>query len=141
MLLIDAMRTFSKRMQILSIGLTVIVFASASFLGLSYLTGQGNASEKMAVWVEENNLLPQTSSSVIWPHAGQHFWGVKRTDLRYEVVAVTPTAESRVTERVLHREPMKVLGRVTRVYLLLELPTDDPRYGLADPFIYGVGEE
>ena len=121
LLLTDAMRVLSKRMQILTIGLTVIVFASTSLLGLSYLTGQGNASEKMAVWVEENNLLPQTSSSVIWPHAGQHFWGVKRTDLRYEVVAVTPTAESRVTERVLHREPMKVLGRVTRVYLLTEI--------------------
>ena len=141
LLLTDAMRILSKRMQVLLGGLTAIVFASASLLGLSYLTGQGNASENMAVWVEENNLLLQTSSAVIWPHAGQHFWGVKRTDLRYEVIAVMPEIESRVTGRVLHREPMKVLGRVTRVYLLLELPADDPRYGLADPFIHGVGEE
>ena len=141
LLLIDAMRTFSKRMQILSIGLTVIVFASASFLGLSYLTAQGNASEKMAVWVDENGLTSQTLAGVIRPHAGQHFWVVKTTKLYYDIIAVTPATESRVTERVLHREPMKVLGRVTRVYLLLELPTDDPRYGLADPFIYGVGEE
>ena len=120
LLLIDAMRTLSKRMQILSIGLTAIVFASASFLGLSYLTAQGSASEKMAVWVEENDLISQTSAGVIRPHAGQHFWGVKKTDLRYEIIAVTPATESRVNG-ILHREPMKVLGRVTRIYLLQEM--------------------
>ena len=120
LLLTDAMQTLSKRMRILLIGSTVIVFASTSFLGLSYLTGQGNASENMAVWVKENNLISQTASGVISPHAGQHFWGVKKTDLRYEIIAVTPATESRVNG-ILHREPMKVLGRVTRIYLLQEM--------------------
>ena len=123
LLLTDAIQILSKRMQILTIGLTVIVFASTSLLGLSYLTGQGNASEKMAVWVEENTLISQTKPGMISAHAGQHFWGFETTEKRYEIISVTPAAEAQVEERVLHREPMRVLGKVTRVYLLRELPT------------------
>ena len=72
--------------------------------------------------MEENNLISQTSAGAIWSHAGQHFWGVKSTEIRYEVIAVSPATESQVQERILHREPMKVLGKVTRVYLLREIP-------------------
>ena len=86
------------------------------------MTSQGNASEEMAVWVEENGLISQTSAGAIRPHAGQHFWGVETTELRYEIISVTPAAEAQVEERVLHREPMKVLGKVTRIYLLREIP-------------------
>jgi len=106
----------------LVLGATLLNFILVSLLGMSYLTSQGNASEEMAVWVEENGLISQTSAGVIWPHSGQHWWGVEADETRYEIIAVAPSAEAQVKERILHREPMKVLGRVTRVYLLREVP-------------------
>ena len=121
-LLIRLTSNLSRLTRFLAIGSTGLGFAAVSLLGMSYLTSQGNASEEMAVWVEENNLISQTSAGAISPHAGQHFWGVKTTELRYEIIAVTPENESQIKERVLHREPMKVLGKVTRVYLLREIP-------------------
>ena len=122
LLLTDATQRISLRLGKLFVGVTALGFAAVSLLGMSYLTSQGNASEEMAVWVEENDLISQTSVGAISPHAGQHFWGVKTTELRYEIIAVTPENESQIKERVLHREPMKVLGKVTRVYLLREIP-------------------
>lgn len=122
LLLTSALDDLPKKVRYFAVGSTALGFAAVSLLGMSYLTSQGNASEEMAVWVEENNLISQTSAGAIGPHAGQHFWGVKTTELRYEIIAVTPATESQVQERVLHREPMKVLGKVTRVYLLRELP-------------------
>ena len=119
---VDALQGWSIKLQQIAVGLTASVFAAVSLLGMSYLTSQGNASEDMAVWVEENNLISQTSAGAIWPHAGQHFWGVKTAEIRYEIVAFSPATESQVQERILHREPMKVLGKVTRVYLLREIP-------------------
>ena len=100
--------------------ITVVVFVFSSLFGMSYLRSQGDASESMARWVTDNELVDQTSVSAIWPHAGQHWWGVVPGQTRYEIIAVTPSAEAQVQERVLHREPMKVLGKVTRVYLLLK---------------------
>jgi hypothetical protein len=105
-----------------SMSITVAVFVSSSLYGMAYLRSQGNASEEMAVWVEDNNLISQTSAGVIRPHAGQHWWGIEADKTRYEIIAVTPSAEAQVEERILHREPMKVLGKVTRVYLLREIP-------------------
>jgi hypothetical protein len=105
-----------------SMSITVAVFISSSLYGMSYLRSQGDASENMARWVEENGLVSQTSVSIIWPHAGQHWWGIEADETRYEIIAVTPSAEAQVQERILHREPMKVLGKVTRVYLLREVP-------------------
>ena len=122
LILVEAIKELPKKMKYLAVGLTALGFAAVSLLGMSYLTSQGNASEEMAVWVEENNLISQTSAGAISPHAGQHFWGVATTELLYEIIAVTPATESQVRERVLHREPMKVLGKVTRVYLLREIP-------------------
>jgi hypothetical protein len=122
LILVEALDELPKKVRYFAVGSTALGFAAVSLLGMSYLTSQGNASEEMAVWVEENNLISQTSAGAIAPHAGQHFWGVKTTELRYEIIAVTPATESQVQERVLHREPMKVLGKVTRVYLLRELP-------------------
>ena len=122
LLLVDAMQIFTRRTQTILVSFSVAVFASVSLFGLSYLTSQGNASEEMAVWVEENNLISQTSAGVIKPHAGQHWWGVAPDETRYEIIAVNPSAEAQVKERILHREPMKVLGKVTRVYLLREIP-------------------
>jgi hypothetical protein len=122
LILVEALDELPKRLKYFAVGSTALGFAAVSLLGMSYLTSQGNASEEMAVWVEENNLISQTSAGAIGPHAGQHFWGIKTTEIRYEIIAVSPATESQVQERVLHREPMKVLGRVTRVYLLRELP-------------------
>ena len=122
LILVEALEELPKRVKYFAVGSTALGFAAVSLLGMSYLTSQGNASEEMAVWVEENNLISQTSAGAISPHAGQHFWGVATTELLYEIIAVTPATESQVRERVLHREPMKVLGKVTRVYLLREIP-------------------
>ena len=122
LILVEALDELPKKVKYLAVGSTALGFAAVSLLGMSYLTSQGNASEEMAVWVEENNLISQTSAGAISPHAGQHFWGVKTTEIRYEIIAVTPANEAQVQERVLHREPMKVLGKVTRIYLLRELP-------------------
>jgi hypothetical protein len=104
------------------LSLTVVVFVASSFYGMLFLRSQGDASESMALWVKENGLIDQTSVSSIWPHAGQHWWGIVPGQTRYEIIAVTPSAEVQLQERVLHREPMKVLGKVTRVYLLREIP-------------------
>ena len=122
LVLVEAINNLPKKVKYFALGSTALGFAAVSLLGMSYLTSQGNASEDMAVWVEENNLISQTSAGAIWPHAGQHFWGVKTTEIRYEIIAVSPATESQVQERILHREPMKVLGKVTRVYLLREIP-------------------
>ena len=122
LILVKALEELPRKVKYFAVGSTALGFAAVSLLGMSYLTSQGNASEEMAVWVEENDLISQTSVGAISPHAGQHFWGVKTTELRYEIIAVTPENESQIKERVLHREPMKVLGKVTRVYLLREIP-------------------
>jgi hypothetical protein len=121
LILVEALDELPKKVKYLAVGSTALGFAVVSLLGMSYLTSQGNASEEMAVWVEENNLISQTSAGAISPHAGQHWWGVATDETRYEIIAVTPATESQVQERVLHREPMKVLGKVTRVYLLREI--------------------
>ena len=122
--LIQALDEVPKKLQYFAVGSTALGFAAVSLLGMSYLTSQGNASEEMAVWVEDNNLISQTSAGAIRPHAGQHWWGIEAGVTRYEIVAVTPSAEAQVQERILHREPMKVLGKVTRVYLLREIPSE-----------------
>jgi hypothetical protein len=121
LILVEALDELPKRLKYFAVGSTALGFAAVSLLGMSYLTSQGNASEEMAVWVEENNLISQTSAGAIGPHAGQHWWGVATDETRYEIIAVTPATEAQVQERVLHREPMKVLGKVTRVYLLREI--------------------
>jgi hypothetical protein len=110
---------YARRTAVL---LSCILFILVSLWGMSYLTSQGNASEEMAVWVEENSLISRTSAGAIRPHAGQHWWGIAPDETRYEIIAVKPSAEAQVKERILHREPMKVLGKVTRVYLLREIP-------------------
>ena len=122
LVLVQAVDEGSKRLKHFVVGSTALGFAVVSLLGMSYLTSQGNASEEMAVWVEENSLISRTSAGAIRPHAGQHWWGVEADETRYEIIAVTPAAEAQVKERILHREPMKVLGKVTRVYLLREIP-------------------
>jgi hypothetical protein len=121
LIMVEALDELPKRLKYFAVGSTALGFAAVSLLGMSYLTSQGNASEEMAVWVEENNLISQTSAGAIGPHAGQHWWGVATDETRYEIIAVTPATEAHVQERILHREPMKVLGKVTRVYLLREI--------------------
>ena len=122
LLLVEALDELPKKVKYFAISTTALGFAIVSLWGMSYLTSQGNASEEMAVWVEDNNLISQTSAGAIRPHAGQHWWGIEADETRYEIIAVTPSAEAQVQERILHREPMKVLGKVTRVYLLREVP-------------------
>ena len=120
--LVRGLFTVTNKVRRVAVFINCVLFVSVSLLGMSYLTSQGNASEEMAVWVEENSLISQTSAGVIGLHAGQHWWGVEADETRYEIIAVTPSAEAQVKEQILHREPMKVLGKVTRVYLLREIP-------------------
>jgi hypothetical protein len=121
-ILVESTQLLVSKLRILLFASTAVLFATFAIIGMAYLTSQGNASEEMAVWVEENDLISQTSAGPILPHAGQHWWGVTPDETRYEIIAVTPSAEAQVKERILHREPMKVLGKVTRVYLLREIP-------------------
>jgi hypothetical protein len=118
---IEFSRRLSVKLRFGALALTCCAFAGVSLLGMSYLRAQGNASEQMAVWIEENGLISETSPGVIFPHSGQHFWGIEVKKIRYEVIAVTPEDELKVGEKVLHREPMNVLGKITRVYLLREV--------------------
>ena len=91
-------------------------------LGLSYLRAQGNASEDMAVWMEENGVIEQSAPGAIFPHARQHFYGLAQSEVKYDVTATSLDGEKLIKERILHREPMNVLGKITRVYVLYELP-------------------
>lgn len=122
LLLIDASNISSARLRKLTFGSTAIGFAAVSLVGMSYLRAQGNASEHMAVWMEQNYVIDQTSAFPIAVHAGQHFYGLTPNEIRYEVVQTSLEGEKLIKERVLHREPMNVLGRITRVYVLREIP-------------------
>ncbi|NDF67247.1 MAG: hypothetical protein EB142_05065 [Actinobacteria bacterium] len=65
LLLTEALDELPKKVRYFAVGSTALGFAAVSLLGMSYLTSQGNASEEMAVWVEENNLISQTSAGAI----------------------------------------------------------------------------
>jgi len=121
-LLVDASNALRSKLRNVTLGLTVLGFAAVSLLGMSYLRGQGNASENMAVWLESNQVIGQTSASPIAVHAGQHFYGVTSNETRYEVIQTSLEGEKLIKERILHREPMNVLGKITRVYVLREVP-------------------
>jgi len=122
LLLVDASKDLSVKLRNLALGLTVLAFAAVSLLGMSYLRAQGNASEHMAVWMETNHVIGQSSASPIGMHAGQHFYGLTSTEIKYEVIQTSLDGEKLIRERILHREPMNVLDRITRVYVLRELP-------------------
>jgi hypothetical protein len=121
-LVVDASGILSSKLRNLTLGVTALGFAAVSLLGLSYLRGQGNASENMAVWMERNYVIDQTSAFPISVHAGQHFYGLTPNEIRYEVYQTSLEGEKLIKERILHREPMNVLGKITRVYVLRELP-------------------
>ena len=123
LLLVDASNSLSRRVRSVTFGCTALGFAAVSLFGMSYLRAEGNASERMAVWMEQNGLIDQSSAGAIGPHAGQHFLGITKTQIIYEVVAISPANESLETQPILHREPMNVLGRVSRVYILREIAT------------------
>ena len=112
----------SSKFRILTMGLTLLGFSAVSLLGMSYLRAQGNASENMAVWMEQNRVINQSSASPIGVHAGQHFYGITSSEIKYEVIQTSLEGEKLIKERILHREPMNVLGQITRVYVLRELP-------------------
>jgi (2Fe-2S) ferredoxin len=76
----------------------------------------------MAVWMEKNEVINQSAGGILGVHAGQHFYGLVSKETKYEVVTTTLEGEKAITERILHREPMNVLGRITRVYVLREIP-------------------
>ncbi len=122
MLVVDASGILSSKLRNLTLGVTALGFAAVSLLALSYLRGQGNASENMAVWMERNDVIDQSSVFPIALHAGQHFYGLTSNEIRYEVIQTSLEGEKLIKERVLHREPMNVLGRITRVYVLREVP-------------------
>ena len=122
LLVVDALKIFSTRARDLCVGITVLGFAAVSLLGASYLRAQGNASENMAVWMKNRNLLGQTAAFPIAIHAGQHFFRIQGIETKYEVVQTTIDGEKLIKEKILHREPMNVLGKITRVYVLRELP-------------------
>jgi hypothetical protein len=76
----------------------------------------------MATWMEQNRVIDQSSASPIGAHAGQHFYGITSSEIYYEVIQTSLEGEKLIKERILHREPMNVLGKITRVYVLRELP-------------------
>ena len=121
-LLVDASSVLTIKLRNLALGVTALCFVAVSLLGVSYLRAQGNASENMAMWMKDRNLLGQTAAFPIAVHAGQHFFRIQGTETKYEVVQMTVDGEKLIKERILHREPMNVLGRITRVYVLYELP-------------------
>ena len=122
LLVVDALKSFSARARKLSVGITALGFAAVSLLGVSYLRAQGNASENMAVWMEENGVIGQSAPGAIFPHARQHFYGLAQSEVKYDVTATSLDGEKLIKERILHREAMNVLGKITRVYVLYELP-------------------
>jgi hypothetical protein len=122
LLLVDASGILSSNLRNLTLGITALGFAAVSLVGISYLRAQGNASENMAVWMEQNDVIDQSSAFPVAVHAGQHFYGLTSNEIRYEVFQTSIEGEKLIKERVLHREPMNVLGRITRVYVLRELP-------------------
>ena len=122
MLVVDASNVLTAKLRNLTLGVTALGFAAVSLLGMSYLRAQGNASENMAVWMESNHVIDQSSASPIGVHAGQHFYGLTSTEIKYEVIQTSLDGEKLIKERILHREPMNVLGKITRVYVLRELP-------------------
>ncbi len=121
-LVVDASGILSSKLRNLTWGVTALGFAAVSLLGLSYLRAQGNASENMAIWMEQNRVINQSSASPISVHAGQHFYGINSAEIRYEVIQTSLEGEKLIKERILHRESMNVLGKITRVYVLRELP-------------------
>jgi hypothetical protein len=120
-LLVEASNVLSAKLRNFTLGLTVLGFAAVSLLGMSYLRAQGNASENMAVWMEQNLVIDQSSASPISMHAGQHFYGITSSEFKYEVIQTSLEGEKLIKERILHREAMNVLGKITRVYVLREL--------------------
>ena len=122
MLLVDGSNVLSVKMRNLTLGLSALGFAAVSLLGMSYLRAQGNASENMAVWMEQNRVIDQSSASPIGVHAGQHFYGITSSEIKYEVIQTSLEGEKLIKERILHREAMNVLGKITRIYVLRELP-------------------
>lgn len=122
LLLVDSSSVLSINMRRLTFGVTALGFAAVSLLGMSYLRAQGNAAENMAVWMEKNGVINQSSGGMLGVHAGQHFYGITQTEVKYQVVETTSDGEKLITERILHREAMNVLGKITRVYVLRELP-------------------
>ncbi|CAB4541277.1 unannotated protein [freshwater metagenome] len=123
LLLIDASNLLNAKLRSLTIGLTVFGFAIVSLYGVSFLRAQGNASERMALWMERNNVIDESNAKpIIGMHAGQHFYDVKQITYKYELIEATLSDEKSIKERILHREPMNVLGKITRVYVLRELP-------------------
>ena len=121
-LLVDASSALAVKLRNFTFGITALGFAAVSLLGVSYLRAQGNASENMAVWMEENGVIGQSAPGAIFPHARQHFYGLAQSEVKYDVTATSLDGEKLIKERILHREPMNVLGKITRVYVLRELP-------------------
>ena len=121
-LIIDGSSILSAKLRNLTLGLTALGFAAVSMLGMSYLRAQGNASENMAVWMEQNRVIDQSSAPPIGVHAGQHFYGITSSEIKYEVIQTSLEGEKLIKEKILHREAMNVLGKITRVYVLRELP-------------------
>lgn len=122
LLFVDAASSLPKKVFNLSFGFTLLGFGAVSLLGMSYLRAQGNAAENMAVWMEKNKVINESAAGILGVHAGQHFYGLVSKETKYEVVATSLEGEKAITEKILHREPMNVLGRITRVYVLRELP-------------------
>ena len=122
LLLVDAASSLPKKVFNLSFGFTLLGFGAVSLLGMSYLRAQGNAAENMAVWMEKNKVINESAAGILGVHAGQHFYGLVSKETKYEVVTTSLEGEKAITEKILHREPMNVLGRITRVYVLRELP-------------------
>ncbi len=93
-------------------GVSVLLFAGLSALGMCYLQAQGEAALRMARWVREANLIQQTDGGVILSHVGDHFPLRPTTPPTYTIAIGTPSPQT------LHTEPVTVWGRQLWTYVL-----------------------
>lgn len=93
------------RLTAMLTGVSVLLFAGLSVLGMSYLQAQGEAALRMAQWVHEAKLAQQTDGGVILSHVGDHFPLQPTTAPSYTVIIGTPSPQT------LHAEPVTVWGR------------------------------
>ena len=101
----------------LLVATTVVGFAVVSIVGLSYLRAQGDASERVARWAEQERLLASTSPGAICPHACHYWVGVDLAAPVRDVIAVSPS-DSVPADAVFSAE-VRPLGRLVRTYAVV----------------------
>jgi hypothetical protein len=99
---------------------TVAGFAALSFTGTVYLEAQARAADRMALWISTHADPEETDPGPIASHAGQYFPTEPTTRRRYAVTLTEGRTE------VLHREEVRVFGRLIRTYVLVRVGVPVP---------------